>query len=82
MVHSFCESKSTWYRQASWSPLRGVVAGSGLILQHRMNKDVALFVQSDLSIRDNRAAEDSAVFQIVYRFIDLLERVPPRDQLI
>ena len=36
----------------------------------------------DLCIRDNRAAEDSTVFQIFNRVIDLLERVSPRHQLI
>ena len=39
-------------------------------------------VRSGLCIRDDCAAEDSAVFQIVNRFIDLLERESPRHQLI
>jgi hypothetical protein len=36
----------------------------------------------DLSIGNDCAAEDSTVFQIINRFIDLLERIPPGDQLI
>jgi hypothetical protein len=39
-------------------------------------------VRSCLCIRDDRATENSAVFQIINRFIDLLERVSPGHQLI
>jgi hypothetical protein len=40
------------------------------------------FVRCGLCVSDDCAPEDSAVFQIVYRFINLLERLVTGHQLI
>jgi hypothetical protein len=77
-------SEINLYHQSFFSPLpSGVVVGSGVALRYRMNQRRGFrLVRSYLCIRDDRATEDSAVFQIINRFIDLLERVSPGHQLI
>lgn len=71
MVHSFFGSKSTYYHQSFSSPLpSGAVAGLVSHCNRIASRHNLRLVRFDLRIRDDRAAEDSAVFQIVNRFIN------------
>lgn len=53
-----------------------------LALEHQKSRRGVRSVRCGLCICDDCPAEDSAVFEIANRLIDLLEPVSPGDQLI